>query len=552
MKKMLLVLSRMYAILLFLSQILSSIVASSLMNGSIRGGSSTAPTISECHMARGEEDSPTSTNITTTIDTPSAIHFLSDGLMRNLRKVHRYQQLAQTTREFFSNPSSSEHISLQLRDEIRSLLSDTEENSSFFQFLTQTRRQLHKFPELMYQESMTSQTISSILQELNITHTQGWGINTRSSIIPGPGGYGIVAHIGTGRPPCILLRADMDALPITENGIEHASAEQFISQHVGTMHACGHDGHSTMLLGAAMILKSIEHDIPGTIRLMFQPAEEGGAGGKRMVEEGVVTLDPPAQHAFGLHVWPTATSGSILSRPGTLLAASDRFEIQVLGKGGHAAIPHLTIDPITTSAAMVMNLQHLVSRKLSPLQSGVVSISVFNSKGGDNGAFNVIPPSVLIRGTIRALDEETLLYLKQGVEKTVRSTALMNDCTVEIEWSPDFYPPTHNNPILFETFSRSVGDLVSDDGKLQDVEPTMGAEDFGFLSRTIPSTFFLLGQGGRGEKSSNDTIEKTIQTNYGLHDPRFTLDEKNMAKGVELHVNIALRALKMLANKESQ
>jgi metal-dependent amidase/aminoacylase/carboxypeptidase family protein len=130
----------------------------------------------------------------------------------------------------------------------------------------------------------------------------------------------------------------------------------------------------------------------------------------------------------------------------------------------------------------------------------------------------------------------------------------MNDCTIQMDWSPDFYPPTHNHPELFETFSRSVGDLVSDEGKLQDVEPTMGAEDFGFLSRTIPSTFFLLGQGGGGSSTSdsnnNTTKKTTIETNYGLHDPRFTLDEKNMAKGVELHVNIALRALKMLANKK--
>jgi IAA-amino acid hydrolase len=339
----------------------------------------------------------------------------------------------------------------------------------------------------------------------------------------------------------------MDALPILENGIEHASQERFVSQHPGKMHACGHDGHTTMLLGAAYLLKQVESQLDGTIRLMFQPAEEGGAGGKRMVEEGVVSMEPVAQHAFGLHVWPTSPSGSILSRPGTLLAASDRFQIHVHGKGGHAAMPHLTVDPITSASAMVMNLQQLVSRRLSPLDSGVVSVSAFSSKGGDNGAFNVIPPSVLLRGTIRALNEETLLYLKDGVEKIVRSTANMYDCTVEMDWSPDFYPPTHNDPLLFESFSREVGDLVSSDEKLQDVEPTMGAEDFGFLSRTIPSTFFLLGQGGLNMQENN---KHPMKTSYGLHDPRFTLDEQNMAKGVELHVNLALRALKMLRRKD--
>ena len=486
--------------------------------------------------------------------------------------MHRLEKLEQTTREFFSS-SSDDIFSLPLRDEIRSLLNlvdttpedmdDSSSSSPLFQFLTLTRRQLHKFPELMYQESQTSQTISSILEAFNISHSHGWGKNTHTDIIPGTGGYGIVAHIGTGQSPCILLRADMDALPILENGIEHASQHQYVSQHIGKMHACGHDGHTTMLLGAAIILKRLEPYLNGTIRLMFQPAEEGGAGGKRMVEEGVVLLEPVAQHAFGLHVWPTAPSGTVLSRPGTLLAASDRFEIHIHGKGGHAAMPHLTIDPITTASAMVMNLQQLISRKLSPLESGVVSISAFSSKGGESGAFNVIPPSVLIRGTIRALDEDTLIYLKMGVEKIVLSTASMYDCSTKIDWSPDFYPPTHNDPLLFDRFSRKVGDLVSVEGKLQVVEPTMGAEDFGFLSRTIPSTFFLLGQGGVGveeeeEKEKGEELttnpngnrKKNTQTNYGLHDPRFTLDERNMAKGVELHVNVALRALKMLANKE--
>ena len=516
--------------LIVISQLLLSFAS---LNGSIRGSATLSPSISQCQMDG---------NIT----------FYSQGVLSAVRNMDRYQHLSDTAKEFFT--SSADTVSLQLRDEIRSLLTtDTEANTEFVQFLTQTRRQLHKFPELMYQEAQTSQTISSILDAFNISHTTGWGVNTRTDKIPGSGGFGIVAHIGSGQSPCILLRADMDALPILENGIEHASEEHFVSQHHGKMHACGHDGHTTMLLGAAILLKSIESQLDfGTVRLMFQPAEEGGAGGKRMVEEGVVSIEPPAQHAFGIHVWPTSPSGQILSRPGTLLAASDRFEIHVHGKGGHAAMPHLTMDPITTASSIVINLQQLVSRKLSPLESGVVSISAFSSKGGESGAFNVIPPSVLLRGTIRALDEETLVYLKHGVEKIVRSTSSMFDCTVQVEWSPDFYPPTHNDPVLFETFSRSVGDLVSSEGKLQVVEPTMGAEDFGFLSRTIPSTFFLLGQGGFD--SNSETLQehsnRTIKTNYGLHDPRFTLDEKNMAKGVELHVNVALRALKMLADKK--
>jgi hypothetical protein len=169
-------------------------------------------------------------------------------------------------------------------------------------FLVYTRRNLHRRPELMYNERETSAHVQSVLKELDIPYTAGWGVNTVPDIIPGPGGYGIVVDIGTGGSPCVLLRADMDALPILERT---EGIDGFKSLKDGSMHACGHDGHTTMLLGAASLLKEMEESINGTVRLMFQPAEEGGAGGKRMREEGVLTLEPQVQHAFGLHVWPT-------------------------------------------------------------------------------------------------------------------------------------------------------------------------------------------------------------------------------------------------------
>jgi amidohydrolase len=225
-------------------------------------------------------------------------------------------------------------------------------------------------------------------------------------------------------------------------------------------------------------------------------------------------------------------SGSIASRPGTLLAAAERFEILIAGVGGHAAMPHLTVDPIVTASSVVMNLQTIVSRTLSPLESGVCSITKFEA--GD--AYNVIPASALLRGTIRALSTETLLSLKDKVEHIVTTTAKVHGCNVTITYSPDFYPPTVNDPDLFHDFSKSVGALLSDSGELMDIEPTMGAEDFGFVAESIPSTFFLLGQG-----SGTDP-----PTNYGLHHPHFALDESVLPRGVELHVNLALRALKRL------
>jgi amidohydrolase len=362
-----------------------------------------------------------------------------------------------------------------------------------------------------------------------------FSVNTVPEVIPGSGGYGIVADIGTGGEPCVLLRADMDALPIVERT---ESIDDFKSRYPGKMHACGHDGHTTMLLGAAALLKEMEESINGTVRLMFQPAEEGGAGAKRMREEGVLTQHPKPQQAYGIHLWPTIPSGTIASRPGPILAACERFEILIAGVGGHAAMPHLTIDPIVAASSIVMNLQTIVSRTLSPLESGVCSITAFDS----GEAFNVIPASALLRGTIRALSTDTLLSLRDKVDHIVKSTAAVHGCNVTITYSPDFYPPTVNDPNLFETFSKDVGALVADSGTLMEIEPTMGAEDFSFIAETVPSTFFLLGQGSG----------KSPDTSYGLHHPHFALDESVLPRGVELHVNVALRALQRLSSEDSR
>jgi IAA-amino acid hydrolase len=217
----------------------------------------------------------------------------------------------------------------------------------------------------MYQEKQTSHYIQQVLGELDISYSVGWGRNTRrrplssakNSIsggdvnstttdedirfIEGPGGYGVVTDLGTGEEPCVLLRADIDALPILE---QTSGVEEFASQNKGRMHACGHDGHTAMLLGAAAVLKSMEGSIPGTVRLVFQPAEEGGAGAKRMIEEGVLSQKPRVSHAFAMHVWPTLPSGTVGGRPGPLLAACERFELVIQGIGGHAAMPHLTVS----------------------------------------------------------------------------------------------------------------------------------------------------------------------------------------------------------------
>lgn len=434
-----------------------------------------------------------------------------------------------------SYPDIDSDESNALKEAIRQMSNDSDMKT----FLQETRRSLHRHPDLMYQEDFTSRTIQSILDELDIPYTTGWANNTHEDVYAGKGGYGVVGHIGTGNvdQPCIILRADMDALPIKE---ATKDIDSFKSQTEGKMHACGHDGHVTMLLGAAAVLKKIEGQITaGTIRLVFQPAEEGGAGMKRMVEEGVVDLAPTAQQAYGIHVWPTLPTGTIASRPGPLLAAAEMFEIHIHGKGGHAAMPHLTVDPVVTASTLVVNLQTIVSRTISPLESGVVSVTQISA--GD--AFNVIPASAMLRGTIRALSMEMLISLRNRVEGMVSATASLHECNSTIRFSPDFYPPTVNDEALFE-WSKDIGALVSREGNLRDIEPTMGGEDFAFLGQEVPATFFLVGQGSGGSANKKYHVPRT---DYGLHHPSFALDEDVLPIGAELHVNLALRSLKRLS-----
>jgi amidohydrolase len=321
--------------------------------------------------------------------------------------------------DYFLADPANEQASELLWQEVKQLTANQTD------FLVSTRRTLHRKPELMYQEEETSAVVQRILRELDIPFTSGWAVNQNPDVFEGPGGYGIVADIGTGQPPCVLLRADMDALPIFERT---ENVDDFRSENDGKMHACGHDAHVSMLLGAAAVLKSVEASLPGTVRLIVQAAEEGGAGGKRMREEGILEMEPRPQHAFGMHVWPTLPSGSIASRPGPLLAAAERFEVLIAGVGGHAAMPHLTIDPIVTASAIVMNLQTIVSRSISPLESGVCSITMVEA----GEAFNIIPASALLRGTVRALSTETLLSLRNRVQHIVETTAATYGCNVTI------------------------------------------------------------------------------------------------------------------------
>jgi len=339
------------------------------------------------------------------------------------------------------------------------------------------RRDIHAHPELAFHEKRTSEIVAEKLAS--------WGIEVHRGLAK-TGVVGVVKGRAQASGRAIGLRADMDCLPMHELGnVPHRS------QHEGRMHACGHDGHTTMLLGCARYLAE-KRNFDGTAYLIFQPAEEGGGGGQVMVKEGLFERFP-ADEVYGLHNWPSLPPGKIAVRPGPMMAATDEILITVRGRGGHAAMPHLAADPVVASAHIISALQTIASRNAHPVDAVVVSVCSMQTS--QLGAFNVIPDAVTMIGTVRSFRPETRELAERRVREIVAGIAGSLGASAEIEYKHG-YPATVNSPRESE-FAARVGERIFGKGNvLRDEDPTMGGEDFSYMLLERPGAYVWLGQGG--------------------------------------------------------
>jgi amidohydrolase len=379
-----------------------------------------------------------------------------------------------------------------------------------FSFTRDIRRDLHRHPELGFQETRTAGVIERELKA--IPHLQ---------VQTGVGKTGVVGLLeGNGPGPVVLLRVDMDALPIAEeNDVPYAS------RHEGVMHACGHDGHVAMGLTAARLLSEVRDQFPGTVKFVFQPAEEGLGGAQSMIDDGVLE-DPRPDYTLSLHLWNEERVGWVALPPGPMMAASETVHVRLTGKGGHGASPHTAIDPILASAQIISGLQSVVAREISPLDSGVISITSVH--GGSS--HNIIPPVVEMEGTTRTFRSKTREYLLERFQTIVSGVAETFRCEAEIQID-DISPAVVNDPQVTALYQEAVRALYPD-MTIETQYQTMGAEDMALMMAQVPGCYMLIG-------SANP--EKGLDAKH--HHPRFDFDEEALTRGAALISGAAYRVL---------
>lgn len=338
--------------------------------------------------------------------------------------------------------------------------------------LTDIRRAIHAWPELAFQEARTADTVARLLES--------WGIEVHRGL----GETGVVGRIaGRGPGRSIGLRADMDALPMPEtNTFPHAS------RNPGVMHACGHDGHTAMLLGAARYLAG-HRDFDGVVHVIFQPAEEAGGGARRMIEDGLFEQFP-MDAVFGMHNWPGLPAGAFGLTDGPIMASSSTFEITLRGRGAHGAMPHLGVDPVVAAAQLTLAFQTILTRDLDPLESGVISVTQIHAGSADN----VIPDLAVLRGTVRTLSQDTLDLIETRMRDLVGPLAQALRCEAVFRFHRE-YPATVNHPEQAALCARVLTELVGADRVDAQVRPSMGAEDFAFMLQARPGCYVWIGNG---------------------------------------------------------
>ncbi len=371
--------------------------------------------------------------------------------------------------------------------------------------VTEWRRHIHAHPELLYAVENTAAFVADKLRSFGV-----------DEVVAGIGRTGVVGLIrGKGEGRTVGLRADMDALPLTE-----ITGKPWASETPGKMHACGHDGHTAMLLGAAKYLAE-NRNFNGNIAVIFQPAEEGGAGGDAMVKDGMMDRFQIAE-VYGMHNMPGLPVGHFAIRKGPIMAATDEFTVSIKGLGGHAAMPHKTIDPIAIGAQIVSNLQLIASRSADPLKSVVVSVTKFNA----GNAHNVIPNDASFAGTVRTLDPEIRDLAEKRFKQIVSGIAASHGAEAEIEFQRN-YPVTFNHADETDHAIAVAEEIAGVGNVIADIDPMMGGEDFSYMLNARPGAFIFVGNG--------DTA--------GLHNPAYDFNDETIAHGISYWVRLAEQRL---------
>ena len=375
------------------------------------------------------------------------------------------------------------------------------------------RRDIHAHPELCYEEQRTAELVARQLA--------AWGI----AVHRGLGQTGVVGTIvgrdGGASGRAVGLRADMDALPMHEsNTFAHAS------QHPGKMHACGHDGHTAMLLAAAQYLAQ-HRDFDGTVQLIFQPAEEGGAGARAMIEDGLFEQFP-VEAVFGMHNWPGMPAGSMAVSPGPVMASSNEFKITIHGKGGHAAMPSNCIDPVPIACQMVQAFQTIITRNKKPIDAGVISVTMLHT----GEATNVVPDTCELQGTVRTFTLEVLDLIEARMKQVAEHTCAAHDAVCEFEFVRN-YPPTVNSAPE-AAFARQVMASIVGEANVQVQEPTMGAEDFAYMLQAKPGAYCFIANGDGAHREMGHGGGPCM-----LHNPSYDFNDDLIPLGATYWVKLA-------------